>query len=116
MAPVLSTRHPALAQTPVATPSSALPGTLAADASPEFRAVAEALQAAMTATGTPGAAIGILADGRDEHAAFGVTSIDGGDPVTLDTLFQIGSITKPFTGTAVMRLVEAGEIDLEAFG
>jgi CubicO group peptidase (beta-lactamase class C family) len=114
MAPALSTRHPALAQTPVATPSSALPGTLAADASPEFRAVAEALQAAMTATGTPGAAIGILADGREEHAAFGVTSIDGGDPVTLDTLFQIGSITKPFTGTAVMRLVEAGEIDLEA--
>jgi CubicO group peptidase (beta-lactamase class C family) len=114
LAPVLIPGKRSLAQTPVATPGSALPSTLAADASPEFRAVAEALMAAMQTTGTPGAALGILADGREEHAAFGVTSIDGGDPVTVDTLFQIGSITKPFAGTAVMRLVEDGTLDLEA--
>jgi CubicO group peptidase (beta-lactamase class C family) len=113
VAPVLSTRYPTLAQTPVATPGSTLPSTLAADASTEFRAVAEALQAAMAATGTPGAALGILAGGREEYASFGVTSIETGEPVMAATLFQIGSITKPFTGTAVMRLVEDGTLDLE---
>jgi CubicO group peptidase (beta-lactamase class C family) len=114
LAPALSSSNRSLAQTPVATPGSAQPSTLAADASPEFRAVAEALQAAMVATGTPGAALGILANGREEHVSFGVTSIETGEPVTADTLFQIGSITKPFTGTAVMRLVEDGTLDLEA--
>ncbi len=114
LAPVLTPGRRSLAQTPVATPGSALPSTLAADASPEFRAVAEALMAAMQTTGTPGAALGILADGREEHASFGFTSIDVGDPVTVDTLLQIGSITKPFTGTAVMRLVEDGTLDLDA--
>jgi CubicO group peptidase (beta-lactamase class C family) len=114
LAPAPFASNRSLAQTPVATPGTALPSTLAADASPEFRAVAEALMAAMQTTGTPGGALGILANGREEHASFGVTSIDGGDPVTVDTLFQIGSINKPFTGTAVMRLVEDGTLDLDA--
>ena len=38
---------------------------------------------------------------------------DGGVPVTPRTLFRIGSTTKPLTGTAVMRLVEAGALDLD---
>ena len=61
-----------------------------------------------------GAALGILADGREEHATFGVDRIERDMPVTGDTLFQIGSITKTFTGTAVMRLVDQGALDLNA--
>jgi CubicO group peptidase (beta-lactamase class C family) len=34
-------------------------------------------------------------------------------PVDGDTLFRIGSITKTFTGTTVMRLVEQGTLDLD---
>jgi hypothetical protein len=34
-------------------------------------------------------------------------------PVTPQTLFHIASTTKPLTGTAVMRLVERGELDLD---
>ena len=106
--------HPVAAQTPVATPAAPIPNTVASDASPRFRAVADALLAAMPANGTPGAALGILADGVEEHATFGVDSIDARQPVTAETLFQIGSITKTLTGTAIMRLVEDVALDLDA--
>jgi CubicO group peptidase (beta-lactamase class C family) len=64
--------------------------------------------------GIPGVAVGILHDGETAAAGFGVTNLDHPLPVTDETLFQIGSITKTFTGTAVMQLVEMGQLDLEA--
>src|SRR5215213_10600227 len=113
VAPVLGQPVTSLARTPVEG-TATTPTTLAADASPRFRAVAEALMAGMTVTGTPGGALGILADGREEYAAFGVDSIDAGKPVTLETLFNVTSTTETVTGTAVMRLVETGALDLDA--
>ena len=45
---------------------------------------------------------------------FGLTSVgEGGAPVSPRTLFRIGSVTKPLVGTAVMRLVENGQLDLD---
>ncbi|NUR83878.1 MAG: beta-lactamase family protein [Nonomuraea sp.] len=62
----------------------------------------------------PGAAVGILLDGREHVLTTGVTSVDAPVPVTGDTLFHIGSTTKTVTGTAIMHLVEAGTIELDA--
>src|SRR5829696_6562351 len=62
----------------------------------------------------PGAALGILAEGREEHAVFGVASLETKAPVTPDTRFQIGSLTKTYTGTAIMRLIDQGKLDLYA--
>jgi CubicO group peptidase (beta-lactamase class C family) len=62
----------------------------------------------------PGVAIGLLHVHETDSAGFGVTSLDNPLPVTADTLFQIGSITKTITALAVMRLVEGGRIDLDA--
>jgi CubicO group peptidase (beta-lactamase class C family) len=62
----------------------------------------------------PGVALGVLYRDEIRTAGFGVTNVDHPLPVTEDTLFQIGSITKTFTGTAVMRLVEMGELELDA--
>lgn len=62
----------------------------------------------------PGVAVGILHQGETRTAGFGVTNVDHPLSVTDETLFQIGSITKTFTGTAIMRLVEMGKLDLEA--
>ena len=62
----------------------------------------------------PGAALGILHDGTVTSRGFGVTNIDHPLPVTDRTLFQIGSISKTFTGTAIMRLVERGKVRLDA--
>src|SRR5215204_3878401 len=82
----------AAAPTPTTTPGTGatVPINLAADASPAFRAVAEAVTRAMANAQIPGVAIGILADGREEVAGFGITSIETGEPVTPDTLFQLG--------------------------
>ena len=79
-----------------------------------FDRVCDAVRASMEETQTPGVAVGLLHEGEEHVAGFGVTSIENPLEVTPDTLFQIGSITKTFTGTAAMRLVERGELDLDA--
>jgi CubicO group peptidase (beta-lactamase class C family) len=68
----------------------------------------------MKEKGIPGVAVGILHKGEIATAGFGVTNVNHPLPVTDETLFQIGSITKTFTGTAIMRLVEMGKLDLNA--
>ncbi len=62
----------------------------------------------------PGLAIGVVHKGEMAAAGFGVTNIDHPLPVTDETLFQIGSVTKTYVGTAIMRLVEMGKLDLDA--
>ena len=64
--------------------------------------------------GVPGIAVGVWAEGREVFACHGVTSIDNPLPVDQDTLFVIGSVTKTYTATAIMRLVEAGRVELDA--
>jgi CubicO group peptidase (beta-lactamase class C family) len=68
----------------------------------------------MQKAGVPGVCVGILHKGEMATAGFGVTSAEHPLPVTDETLFQIGSITKTFTGTALMRLVEARRVGLDA--
>jgi CubicO group peptidase (beta-lactamase class C family) len=62
----------------------------------------------------PGVAVGILNKGEVATQGFGVTNVEHPLPITDTTLFQIGSITKTFTGTLVMRLVEQGKLELDA--
>ena len=62
----------------------------------------------------PGAALGILAEGREEHAAFGQASLASLRPVTPETLFQIASVTKTYTATAIWRLIDEGSLALDA--
>lgn len=91
-----------------------LPAKVPADASPEFRAVADAVIESMRANRIPGTALGILSGDREEHAAFGVASANTLAPVSGETLFQIGSLAKSFTTTAIWRLIERGDIDPDA--
>jgi CubicO group peptidase (beta-lactamase class C family) len=62
----------------------------------------------------PGVAVAILHDDKVEMAGIGVTNVDDPQPVTERTQFYIGSATKPFTATAALRMVERGELDLNA--
>jgi CubicO group peptidase (beta-lactamase class C family) len=66
----------------------------------------------------PGATLGILRhrqDWADEVTvmATGVLNKQTGVPTTADSLFQIGSITKVWTATVVMQLVERGLLELD---
>jgi CubicO group peptidase (beta-lactamase class C family) len=74
----------------------------------------EFVEERMQQWGIPGSAVGILDEDQVVAAGFGVTNIDHPLPVTDETLFQIGSITKTFTTMAIMRLVEMGKLELDA--
>ncbi|OIH92998.1 MULTISPECIES: serine hydrolase [unclassified Curtobacterium] len=79
-----------------------------------------AVGAALPATGIPGAAVSVVADGRVlTTAGYGMADTGTGstraERVDPDrTLFRVGSVSKTATATAVMQLVEDGEIDLGA--
>jgi CubicO group peptidase (beta-lactamase class C family) len=61
----------------------------------------------------PGVAVGLWRRGFTYLRGFGVTDVDHPTPVTADTVFRVGSTTKTFTGTTIMRLVERHRIDLD---
>jgi CubicO group peptidase (beta-lactamase class C family) len=63
--------------------------------------------------GVPGATLGIWFDGQQVVVAHGVLNCATGVPVTGDSLFQIGSITKIWTATMVMQLVDEGLLTLD---
>ncbi|MER7860368.1 serine hydrolase [Amycolatopsis japonica] len=61
----------------------------------------------------PGAAIAVLADGEIVEHAAGVLNTSTGVESTKDSVFQIGSITKVWTITLIMQLVDEGLVDLD---
>lgn len=69
----------------------------------------------MAAQGVVGAAIALV-DGPEVVWAqgFGYADQEAGRPVTTDTVFHIGSVSKTFTAAALLHYVEAGYVDLEA--
>ncbi len=61
----------------------------------------------------PGVSIAVIHEGGIEWArGFGVRSM-GGPPVTADTMFQAGSISKPLAAMAALRLVQQGKLSLD---
>jgi CubicO group peptidase (beta-lactamase class C family) len=61
----------------------------------------------------PGAALAIVSGDKIVFAkGFGVASVETGAPVTPDTLFRIGSVTKMFTATVLVTLAEQRKIKL----
>ena len=81
---------------------------------PKFKKIAQKIVSEMKRLQVPGVAIGIWYKGKEFAEGFGITSVEHPLPVTADTLFQTGSISKTFTGTIFMQLVEQGKVDLDA--
>ncbi len=61
----------------------------------------------------PGASIAVLHDGVVHVAAAGYANIPAGIEADVDTVFDIGSVTKVYTTTLMMMLVEQGLIALD---
>ena len=72
------------------------------------------VKAGMQEYGIPGVALGLLYQGTGYIRGYGVTNVDDPQQVDGNTLFRIGSTTKTFTGTALMRLADQGKLDLDA--
>ena len=81
---------------------------------PKFKKITRMIMSEMKRLHVPGVAIGVWHKGREYAAGLGITSVEHPLPVTADTLFQTGSISKTFTGTLMMMLVERGQVDLDA--
>ncbi|MBO9710088.1 MAG: beta-lactamase family protein [Caulobacter sp.] len=78
-------------------------------------AVDDVVRRYMEVSHIPGAAVAIVRDGKVEKlAGYGVANLEWNGAATPDTPFQIASGTKIFTGVVLMRMVERGEIKLDA--
>jgi CubicO group peptidase (beta-lactamase class C family) len=75
--------------------------------------MAEQLPALIEKYDVPAAAVAVLAEGDVVDAAAGVLHTGTGVEATPDSVFQIGSITKLWTSTLVMQLVDEGKVDLD---
>jgi CubicO group peptidase (beta-lactamase class C family) len=85
-----------------------------ADNDERFAALCDLAEREMARLHVPGVALGVVDGDAEHYAGLGVTNIDHPLPVDADTLFQVGSTTKTVTGTVAMRLVERGQLDLDA--
>lgn len=79
------------------------------------RTLEDSARALLAARAVPGGQVVVLFDGRVvADVAFGLAHVDSGLPVTSDTRFRIGSISKLFTATAAALLWEAERLDIDA--
>ncbi len=60
-----------------------------------------------------GMIVGAVADGQEVLLGFGNRRLGGSEPVDADTVFEIGSISKVFTGILLAKRVENGELNLD---
>jgi CubicO group peptidase (beta-lactamase class C family) len=69
------------------------------------------VEAEMESSGVPGVAVAVVYDDEVVFAeGYGVREVGTQDRITSDTVFQIASLSKPITGTAVAGLVSKGVI------
>lgn len=85
--------------------------TLVIDGEPTPRAT---LAQRMEALKVPGVSIAVFEGGEILWArAFGAADVESGRPMTVDTLLQAASISKPIAATAALDLVEEGRLALD---
>ncbi|WP_312675281.1 serine hydrolase domain-containing protein [Microbacterium sp.] len=76
--------------------------------------VRENLPALLADAHVPAASVAVLSDGEIVTAAAGILNRNTGVEADEDSVFQIGSITKTWTATLIMQLVDEGLLDLDA--
>jgi uncharacterized protein (TIGR03437 family) len=73
-----------------------------------------AIENTLQATSIPGAAVAVVKDNRLVYAkGFGLADRELKTPMTPDTLMRVGSISKPITAMAILKLIEQGKLSLD---
>ncbi|MBM4368361.1 MAG: beta-lactamase family protein [Deltaproteobacteria bacterium] len=86
-----------------------------AEAEALFEEVLSFMQDEFDREAVVGGALAVVFEGRLAWSAgVGVREMDGNEPVTADTLFNIASATKQFTAATAMSLVDDGSLDLDS--
>ncbi len=76
--------------------------------------VDEYIKAEMKRRQIPGLALAVVKNGKViKMKGYGLASVELNVPVTPDSVFELASLTKPFTATAIMMLVEEGKVGLD---
>jgi CubicO group peptidase (beta-lactamase class C family) len=84
----------------------------AADAGRALQGMDVEVRAAMKALNVPGAAVGVVQDGRVVLAkGYGVLDVNGAQAVDADTLFAVGSVSKSFTTAVMATLVDEHKLE-----
>lgn len=79
-----------------------------------FSRQVDSLFAGLDSTGSPGAAVLVVRDGKVLlRRGYGMANLEYKIPVTPETVFDIASVSKQFTGMAVAMLVDQGKISLQ---
>jgi CubicO group peptidase (beta-lactamase class C family) len=93
--------------------SIALLVSLAATAVAQADRVDDLVETEMRKQRIPGLALAVLEDGKIVKAqGYGVANIEAKTPVTPETVFKIGSVSKQFIATGIMLLVQDGRLAL----
>jgi CubicO group peptidase (beta-lactamase class C family) len=83
-------------------------------ASAQAEKVDEYVRSEMARRHVPGLSVAVVHEGRVILArSYGLADVELSVPVTPNSVFKLASLTKPFTATAVMMLVEEGKVALD---
>jgi D-alanyl-D-alanine carboxypeptidase len=86
----------------------------ASAASPRDAALTRSIRQALGTTAAPGAIVGVWQQGRAPYVrSFGVRDSATRRPMRSDLFMRIGSVTKTFTVTALLQLVDQGKVALD---
>ena len=107
-----------VAQSSPPSPLQGCVSRLAAPVAPAYLAAAaraHALMCARLLQNMPGVQVAVAVNRQVVWSeAFGYADLAHHTPVTAETQFRIGSVSKPITATAVALLYEQGRLDLDA--
>ena len=82
--------------------------------SPPSASKIDSVFAAWNAPGQPGAAVGVVYQGKLIYAkGFGEADVETGAPITPQTIFHVASVSKQFTAYAIAMLAQQGKLSLD---